>query len=82
VISNSYGSPNLAGLLRTLTPKRDTTDILKVVYRAGIRILAECNEEGSSVFMYNQLFSCLRLEKLKEVGGCGVFLEGRAVVAL
>ena len=27
VISNSYGSPNLAGLFRTLTPRRETTDI-------------------------------------------------------
>ena len=45
VISNSYGSPNLAGLLRTLTPKRDTTDILKVVYEAVIQIFDECNEE-------------------------------------
>jgi hypothetical protein len=28
VISNWYESPNLAGLFRMLTPKRDTTDIL------------------------------------------------------
>jgi hypothetical protein len=29
VISNWYLSPNLAGLFWTVTPKRDTTDILK-----------------------------------------------------
>jgi hypothetical protein len=33
VISNSYLSVNLAGLLITLTPRRETTDILAVVWR-------------------------------------------------
>jgi hypothetical protein len=28
VISNSYGEAKGAGLLRTLTPKRETTDII------------------------------------------------------
>ena len=32
--------------------------------------------------MYNQLFSCLRREKLKEVGGCGVSGRTRSGRAL
>ena len=51
VISNSYGSPNLAGLLRTLTPKRDTTDILGKVYEVVIRVFEEFNQDGTFVFM-------------------------------
>jgi hypothetical protein len=34
VISNWYESPNLAGLFRTFTPRRDTTDMLSTASAA------------------------------------------------
>ena len=43
MISKWYESPNLAGLLRTLTPRSDTTDILRVgvvdIQVIGVRLM-------------------------------------------
>ena len=66
MISNSYASPNLAGLLRTLTPKSDTTDIVLYADLLISEILS-----GYYQFCHSVCTECLRVDSQTDRAPCG-----------